>query len=117
MGLNLIMELSSARHELGEKPFSGTYNEILYAKQWGICQELVLDNPRYEDIAAELVKVEEHYRPVLRNVGSLLHAEAARLTGDGSNGRLDELMQYKSEEERITRLYEMEIHRIVSQLK
>ena len=116
MGPNLIMELNSARKEIGEEPFSGTYNEILYARQWGICEELVLNDPSYEQLASELMDIENHFRPVIRNITSLLYAEVARGEREGSNYQFRDLVRYKSEQERITALYETEIDRIVSQL-
>lgn len=99
MGQNLIMDLDSARRKIGEEPYSGTYNEILYARQWGICEELVLNDPDYELLASELMEIENHFRPVIRNIKSL---NVRRVIQDGN------------EMERLTKEYQEQVERLRS---
>ena len=99
--LNRIMEVNKVRGEIGEEPYSGTHNEILSAIGWGICNELVLNDPDYEQITSELVEIERQFVPVLRIIRSLIHEETA-----------ESFAQEQEEVERVTEQYQEQIERL-----
>ena len=48
-----IKEINSARDELGEEKFLETDDTIRESVKWGLCKELVLGDPVYEEKLAE----------------------------------------------------------------
>lgn len=42
-----IKEINSAREAIGAKPYLGSGDEIIEAFEWGLCKELVWDDPLY----------------------------------------------------------------------
>lgn len=57
-GVLRLTELNKARKEIGEDPFLGTDEDILFAFKNGICKSLVLNDPMYDSLVLQ-IKEEE----------------------------------------------------------
>ena len=96
-----IKEINSARERLGEDFYLGTDAGIKESLEYGLCRELVLNDPDYNSKLLETITVVKEAEEIARIASEKLAEEIARLA-----------KEKKAEEERIARVKKAEEERI-----
>ena len=96
-----IKEINSVRERLGEDFYLGTDAGIKESLEYGLCRELVLNDPDYNSKLLETITVVKEAEEIARIASEKLAEEKARLA-----------KEKKAEEERIAKLKEAEEERI-----
>jgi len=96
-----IKEINSVRERLGEDFYLGTDAGIKESLEYGLCRELVLNDPDYNSKLLETITVVKEAEEIARIASEKLAEEIARLA-----------KEKKAEEERIARVKKAEEERI-----
>tara|TARA_B100000886_G_C20422024_1_gene492070 strand:+ start:2495 stop:3376 length:882 start_codon:yes stop_codon:yes gene_type:complete len=96
-----IKEINSVRERLGEDFYLGTDAGIKESFEYGLCRELVLNDPDYNSKLLETITVVKEAEEIARIASEKLAEEKARMA-----------KEKKAEEERIARLKKAEEERI-----
>ena len=96
-----IKEINSARERLGEDFYLGTDAGIKESLEYGLCRELVLNDPDYNSKLLETITVVKEAEEIARIASEKLAEEIARLA-----------KEKKAEEERIARVKKAEEERM-----
>tara|TARA_A200000113_G_C8791009_1_gene330887 strand:- start:111 stop:974 length:864 start_codon:yes stop_codon:yes gene_type:complete len=96
-----IKEINSVRERLGEDFYLGTDAGIKESLEYGLCRELVLNDPDYNSKLLETITVVKEAEEIARIASEKLAEEKARLA-----------KEKKAEEERIAKLEKVEEERI-----
>ena len=96
-----IKEINSVRERLGEDFYLGTDAGIKESLEYGLCRELVLNDPDYNSKLLETITVVKEAEEIARIASEKLAEEKARLA-----------KEKKAEEERIAKLKKAEEERI-----
>jgi len=96
-----IKEINSVRERLGEDFYLGTDAGIKESFEYGLCRELVLNDPDYNSKLLETITVVKEAEEIARIASEKLAEEKARLA-----------KEKKAEEERIAKLKKAEEERI-----
>jgi len=107
-----IKEINSARERLGEDFYLGTDAGIKESLEYGLCRELVLNDPDYNSKLLETITVVKEAEEIARIASEKLAEEIARLAKEKKAEEERIARVKKAEEERIAKLKKAEEERI-----
>ena len=107
-----IKEINSVRERLGEDFYLGTDAGIKESLEYGLCRELVLNDPDYNSKLLETITVVKEAEEIARIASEKLAEEKARLAKEKKAEKERIAKLKKAEEERIARVKKAEEERM-----
>ena len=107
-----IKEINSVRERLGEDFYLGTDAGIKESLEYGLCRELVLNDPDYNSKLLETITVVKEAEEIARIASEKLAEEKARLAKEKKAEKERIAKLKKAEEERIAKLKKAEEERM-----